>query len=199
MHVSLATRPLAAFPVSQAGRPPRYPFRGPARRSLALRPAWSLSRLRGPLPSECFGRYRYLHHPLRLLPAGATVAGRDSHPLGSGAFARRTEKCGLRSRTNEAHPRPGAPPHRALRIHRRGLSAEPVLWSLSRSRRVWRRCQVCIRRRHPGLTMNATARTAHATPMTCQPLRCSPSTIRARITVLAGYSDDRVTAMLRGP
>ena len=24
---------------------------------------------------------RYLRHPLRLLPAGATVAGRDSHPL----------------------------------------------------------------------------------------------------------------------
>ena len=81
---------------------------------------------------------------------------------------------------------------------RRSLALRPA-WSLSRSRRVWRRCQVCIRRRHPGLTMNATARTAHATPMTCQPLRCSPSTIRARITVLAGYSDDRVTAMLRGP
>ena len=188
-----------SLPCISGGSASTLPVSRPARRSLALRPAWSLSRLRGPLPSECFGRYRYLHHPLRLLPAGATVAGRDSHPLGSGAFARRTEKCGLRSRTNEAHPRPGAPPHRALRIHRRGLSAEPVLWSLSRSRRVWRRCQVCIRRRHPGLTMNATARTAHATPMTCQPLRCSPSTIRARITVLAGYSDDRVTAMLRGP
>ena len=31
------------------------------------------------------------HNPLRLLPAGATVAGRDSHPLGNGAFSRRTK------------------------------------------------------------------------------------------------------------
>ena len=41
---------------------------------------------RRPLSSECFSRCRYLHRPLRLLPAGATVAGRDSHPLRNGAF-----------------------------------------------------------------------------------------------------------------
>ena len=67
------------------------PFSGPARRSLALRPAWSLSRLLRPTTSECFRPCRYLHNPLRLLPAGATVAGRDSHPLGNGAFSRRTK------------------------------------------------------------------------------------------------------------
>ena len=55
-----------------------------------LRPAWSLSRQGDPLASKCFRRCRYLHHPLRLLPAGATVAGRDSHPLRSSAFSRRT-------------------------------------------------------------------------------------------------------------
>ena len=42
----------------------------------------------------------YLHHPLRLLPAGATVAGldalMDSHPLRNGAFSRRTQKYTLR-------------------------------------------------------------------------------------------------------
>ncbi len=59
---------------------------GPARRSLVLRPAWSLSRPWRPVASECFRRCRYLHHPLRLLPAGATVAGRDSHPLKNGAL-----------------------------------------------------------------------------------------------------------------
>ena len=59
---------------------------GPARRSLVLRPAWSLSRPWRPVTSECFRRCRYLHHPLRLLPAGTTVAGRDSHPLKNGAF-----------------------------------------------------------------------------------------------------------------
>ena len=44
----------------------------------------------GPLSSECFRRCRCLHRPLRLLPAGATVAGRDSHPLRNGTFARHT-------------------------------------------------------------------------------------------------------------
>ena len=58
----------------------------------ALRPACSLNRPRRPFSSECFRRSRYLPHPLRLLPAGATVAGRDSHPLRNGAFARRTTK-----------------------------------------------------------------------------------------------------------
>ena len=62
----------------------------PAQRSLALRPAGSLSRPRRPVTSKCFSRSRYLLHPLRLLPAGATGAGRDSHPLKDGAFSRRT-------------------------------------------------------------------------------------------------------------
>ena len=53
---------------------------------ITLRPAWALSRPRRPVASECFRRCRYLHHPLRLLPAGATVAGRDSHPLRTGAL-----------------------------------------------------------------------------------------------------------------
>ena len=63
----------------------------PARRSHLLRPAWSLSRPWRPVSSECFKQCRYLHHPLRLLPAGATVAGRDSHPPREDAFARRTK------------------------------------------------------------------------------------------------------------
>ena len=66
----------------------------PARRSLALRPAWSLSRPGRPVASECFRRCRCLHHPLRLLPAGATVAGRDSHPLKNGAFHGAPDKGG---------------------------------------------------------------------------------------------------------
>ena len=64
----------------------------PALRSLALRPTWSLSRPGRPVAPECFSRSRYLLQPLRLLPAGATLAGRDSHPLGDSTFPQRTNK-----------------------------------------------------------------------------------------------------------
>ena len=70
---------VARFPTSGSlprltgGSAPASLVSRPAQRSLALRPAWSLSHPRRPVPSECFERYRYLHHPLRLLPAGATV------------------------------------------------------------------------------------------------------------------------------
>ena len=43
-----------------------------------------------PSSSECFSAIRCLLAPLRLLLAGATVARRDSHPLGYSAFPRRT-------------------------------------------------------------------------------------------------------------
>ena len=84
VRASLASRPVAASPVSRPARPP-----------LALRSSWSLSRPGRPVAPECFSRSRYLLQPLRLLPAGATVAGRGSHPLGDGAFPRRTEQVGL--------------------------------------------------------------------------------------------------------
>ena len=62
----------------------------PAQRSESCGPHGHGAAHGSPFPSKCFRRCRYLHHPLRLLPAGATVAGRDSHPLRSGAFSRRT-------------------------------------------------------------------------------------------------------------
>ena len=80
----------SSLPRYQGGSVSASPLSRPARRSLTLQPAWSLSRPWRPVASECFRRYRCLHHPLRLLPAGATVAGRDSHPLKNGAFPRRT-------------------------------------------------------------------------------------------------------------
>ena len=61
------------------------------------------------------------------------------------------------------------------------------------------RCKAITQTYHYPPTMNVTARSAHATPVTCQVLRRSPSTTRARMTVLAGYSDERVTATLSGP
>ena len=44
----------------------------------------------GSLTPECFRPYRCLHDPPWLLPTGATVVGRDSHPPEEGAFPRRT-------------------------------------------------------------------------------------------------------------
>jgi hypothetical protein len=44
---------------------------------------------------KCFSPVRYLLEPLQVLPAGATVAGRDSHPLETTRLPRRTEKSGI--------------------------------------------------------------------------------------------------------
>ena len=79
-----------SLPRYSGGSASALPVSRPAQRSLALRPAWSLSHPRRPVTPKCFSRSRYLLQPLRLLPAGATVAGRDSHPQGDGAFPRRT-------------------------------------------------------------------------------------------------------------
>ena len=45
--------------------------------------------------TEGFSACRYLLAPLRLLPAGTTVAGRDSHPLKMHDFSRRTRMAGM--------------------------------------------------------------------------------------------------------
>ena len=83
-----------SLPRFTGGSASALPVSRPAQRSPKLRPACSLNRPWRPFSSECFRRGRYLLRPLRLLPAGATVAGRDSHPLRDGAFARRTVKLG---------------------------------------------------------------------------------------------------------
>ena len=51
---------------------------------------------------ECFSPCRYLHEPPWLLPAGATVAGWDSHPPGKRAFPRRTGNPALHSDSSPA-------------------------------------------------------------------------------------------------
>ena len=104
---SLASRPAPAFPDLQAGRLPHHKFRGLLSVHYTLRPAWLLSLPRRPVTSECFKRCRYLHHPPRLLPAGATVAGRDSHPLGKDALARRTVRVAPGDYSPEALTRTG--------------------------------------------------------------------------------------------
>ena len=107
-----------SLPRITAGSASALPFSRPARRSLALRPACSLNRPWRPFSSECFRRCRYLLRPLRLLPAGATVAGRDSHPLRNDAFPRRTWSQGLARRPHVTFPAPAPRTRRADFRHR---------------------------------------------------------------------------------
>ena len=83
------------FPVITAGRLPHYPFRGLLSVHFAVAACVLAESPTGdPSSSECFSPIRCLLAPLRLLPAGATVAGRDSHPLGHSAFPRRMVNLG---------------------------------------------------------------------------------------------------------
>src|SRR6516165_11977686 len=79
----------AAFPEILPGRLPHLGLSRPAQRSLTLRPAYSLGRQKRPVASKA-STISLPPSSLRLLPAGTTVAGRDSHPLKMHAFARRT-------------------------------------------------------------------------------------------------------------
>ena len=87
---SLSSQPVGGLPLMTGGSASALTVSRPARRSLAFRPAWSLNRPRRPFSPKCFSPCRYLHEPLWPLPAGATFAGWDSHPLGKRAFPRRT-------------------------------------------------------------------------------------------------------------
>jgi hypothetical protein len=87
--MSLSSPKMTAFPVFQAGRLPHRPFRG----LLSVHSRYGLHTRqvpREPSPREASDA---LLPPrlLSLLPAGVTVAGWDSHPLGNRAFARHTE------------------------------------------------------------------------------------------------------------
>ena len=66
-------------------------FSRPAQCSLTLQPAYLPSHFSWPSTPEASAASLPPRLP-RLLPAGATVAGRDSHPLKDRAFARRTHK-----------------------------------------------------------------------------------------------------------
>ena len=96
--VSLASPSANGLPLLTGGSASVLPVSRPARRSLAFRPAGSLNRPRRPFLPECFSPCRYLHGPPWLLPTGATVVGRGSHPPEEGAFPRRTVKDGLAAR-----------------------------------------------------------------------------------------------------
>ena len=84
-----------SLPRINGGSASALPVSRPAQRSLRVAACVLAESPTGdPSSSECFSAVRYLPAPLRLLPAGATVAGRDSHPLGHSAFPRRTLNLG---------------------------------------------------------------------------------------------------------
>jgi hypothetical protein len=76
-----------------AGSAPTLPVSRPARCSLTLRPACSRNRLKRSFTSEA-SVISLPPLPLRLLPAGTTVAGQELHLLKNGAFPRRTKGTG---------------------------------------------------------------------------------------------------------
>src|SRR4029077_11038602 len=86
---SLALPPTSAFPVPLPGRLPRYDFRG----LLGVHSRYGLP-ARGAAWRPCASKASAVSLPplpLRLLPAGAKVAGWELHPLKSAALARRTK------------------------------------------------------------------------------------------------------------
>ena len=80
----------SGLPHPFAGSAPTLDVSRPAQRSRMLRPAGSRSRHKRPFPSEA-SVVLLPPPPLRLLPAGATVAGWELHPRKIDAFPRRTK------------------------------------------------------------------------------------------------------------
>jgi len=80
---------MTAFPVIKPGRLPYYNFRG----LLSVHSRYGLHVRQVPVTEPSTPEASAASLPprlLQLLPAGAKVAGRDSHPLRSTALARRT-------------------------------------------------------------------------------------------------------------
>ena len=82
MRASLASRPLTAFPVTSAGRPPHRLFRGLLGVHLITACMLAEPPNGDPFTAECFSPCRCLHEPLRLLPAGTTVRRAGFAPAG---------------------------------------------------------------------------------------------------------------------
>ena len=89
--VSLTSQPVGGLPLTSGGSSPALHVSRPAQRSLHVSARMVTEPPKAALLPESFSPCRYLHKPLWLLPAEATVAGRDSHPLGKCAFPRHTD------------------------------------------------------------------------------------------------------------
>ena len=105
------------LPHFSGGSASALPVSGPARRSLAFRPADSPSRPRRPSTPKA-STDSLPPPPLRLLPAGATSCRVGIAPTERRRLSRHTEKCGSDPWPGERSPRyPGAAPlHRVNRF-----------------------------------------------------------------------------------
>ena len=125
---SLSSPSANGLPLKSGGSASVLSVSRPARRSLAFRPAWSLSHPWRPLTPECFRPYRCLHDPPWLLPTGATVVGRGSHPPEEDAFPRRTGPSWITLFSFvSAKAIEALPTQRCLPFEHRPLSFHPLL------------------------------------------------------------------------
>ena len=111
------------LPRVSGGSASALPFSRPAQRSLLVTAYALAESLTDPFTSEA-STDSLPPRPFRLLPAGTTSAGWDSHPLGPRTFARHTEICGLAT------------------FGRRPLSGRPVL-SIANKRCQMSRLRTC--------------------------------------------------------
>ena len=94
VRVSLSFPNGGGLPRITGGSASALPFSRPAQRSLHVTACTLAESLTDPFTSEASAA-SLPPPPFRLLPAGTTLAGWDSHPLGPCTFARRTEMSGL--------------------------------------------------------------------------------------------------------
>ena len=90
----VAAATAGGLPRITGGSASALPFSRPAQRSLHVTACALAKSLTDPFTSAA-STASLPPRPLRLLPAGTTSAGWDSHPLGPCTFARHTEICGL--------------------------------------------------------------------------------------------------------
>ena len=83
-------RTASAFPETQAGRLPQHPFSRPAQRSLAFRPAWSLSHLKVTRYTRVLQQHSLPPVPLWLLPAERPIGRVGFAPTGDRRLSRHT-------------------------------------------------------------------------------------------------------------
>ena len=132
------------LPQNSGGSACALPFARPASRSLRVRACMRAEPLTGSFTPKA-SAVSLPPRPLRLLPAGAIVAGWESHPRRERAFARRTEISGLGAPlTLAGQPRWVGKGCSGAVFERTRLYRVPLLGSSSKTKS-FRSCATCSR------------------------------------------------------